>query len=183
MSKKKDGANATPLVRFQRGMLLPADQVARLEALRALEDDITAQHKEAAARGYAEGLRRAATDSVGILVAADAAARQRVEQARDDVLALALRLAERILGQAVTAQPEALERLLRELLEGLPDGDTVEVIVGSKAFEVLSEGLLAVRLQCDEAAPPWSLRMLSIAGQVDAGFETQLANVERQLRR
>lgn len=183
MIKKKHDVDATPLVRFQRGMILPADQVARLEAFRALEAELSAQRESAEARGYADGLRQGLEDSFEVLREAEASARRRVEDSRGDILALALKLAERILGQFVSIQPEVLERLLSELLEGLPDRDTVEILAGPKAFEVLSGGELGPRIQQDDEAAPWSLRLMSKAGVVDAGFETQLANIERQLKR
>ncbi len=165
---------------------------------------------EARERGYAEGLAQAAAEAsadggADVDHGDDAELRELVERvgdelsaareslmagARRDVLDLAIRLAERIVGRVAARDVEAARDNLAKALE-LASPGAARVYVNPSQLDQLRDGcgdLLDslgrdrdVRFEADPAISPGGVRVEAGEGEIDATIETQLDNIAEAL--
>lgn len=150
---------------------------AMLEATAARRDEIVAAGKqEGYTAGYAEWdlhLRQAA-DAKG----------EMLKRAEAEVVELAIKVAEKIIGQELTVNPTAIVSLVSEALESVKREREVNILVNPKHYAevkkqmaVFTERLGTNRLiQIFESAdvPPGGCRIESELGKINADLKTQI---------
>jgi flagellar assembly protein FliH len=106
-------------------------------------------------------------------------------EAEQDVVALALAVARRILHRELTVAPEALLGLVKAAFDKMESREIHRVRVArsdAAAVRQFFERMGApqrVEVMADPALAPGSVRVESGAGTLDASVETQLAEIER----
>jgi flagellar biosynthesis/type III secretory pathway protein FliH len=149
--------------------------------------------REAARReGYAAGRAEAAAEMAAVLLRARAEASRLIVGARPAALAIAGKMAERIVGRAVVLDPGVMADIAAEALAAChtPSG-AVRVRVHPAdlaAVEArrarLAGGLpegAALELAADEAVQRYGCVVETPVGRVDARLDTQIAALERVL--
>jgi len=167
-----------------------------LDAARAEADGIRAGARSAreAARieGFEEGRNAARAEAVEILVAARADAEQVRADARDMAVALAVRMAEKIVGRVVELAPAILADIAAQALAAsrARDGvitvrvhpaDLAAVAVARPGLTDRLAGRAELRLISDETVGRFGCVVESRAGRLDGRLMTQLAALERAL--
>jgi type III secretion system HrpE/YscL family protein len=155
-----------------------------LQAAQAQREAVLAEARE---QGRQEGLAQVAEQ----LVRAKLQAAALVQQSEPDAVALALRIAERVLGRDVEREPALLVDLCATALEQLRSARAVVLRVHPSALPVLRErkpellGRLArgvdVTLKEDPGVQPLGCVLQTEFGTVDAQLSTQLEMLERVL--
>jgi flagellar biosynthesis/type III secretory pathway protein FliH len=163
---------------------------AEAEALRAEAGAVReSARREGFEAGRAEGLANALAEGAAALTAAREEAARLVEASRPMALALASKMAEKIVGRAVSLQPETMAEIAAEALAACRPG------AGSARVRVHPDDLAAVeasRGALAERAPTATLEIVgdetvgrhgcvieTPRGIVDARLATQLAALER----
>ena len=150
---------------------------AMLRATEARRDEIVAAgRREGYTQGYAEWdlyLRQAAEAKAEML-----------KRAESEVVELAIKVAEKIVGQELTSNPAAIVSLVSEALESVKREREVNILVNPKHYPevkkhmaVFAERLGANRLiQVFESAdvPPGGCRIESELGKINADLKTQI---------
>lgn len=173
----------------------------------ACEQGMAQGLEQGRAQGYAEGLRQGLGESAtrdqaqfdemtqlaGKIVAELSAARDELlHQARRQMLAFAMELAQKIVGQIASADVSAAQANLEKALKLAQHGGEVLVRVNLGQLDELrstcrdllaamSAGGTHIRLEGDEHIGPGGVRLLSRCGEIDATIETQLHNVAASL--
>jgi len=176
------------------------DEARRIvEAAQARARDIVEEAQQAAAdlrrqaheEGWAEGL--AEWQSRVLEVAGEA--RRAVEEARPQLVALALRVAEKILRRRLDEQPDAIVPMVEEALEaarGYRGGHLVVRVnpADAPALEGFRQRLLerdgrwkSLEIAAVEGMARGGCRIETDFGTIDASVETQLAAMEQLLLR
>ncbi len=155
-----------------------------LEAARAEREAVLAEARE---QGRQEGLAQVSEQ----LVRARLQAAALLQQSEPEALALALRIAERVLGRDVEREPALLVDLCATALEQLRSARSVVLRVHPTALPALRERqpeLLArlargvdVTLKEDPEVQPAGCILQTELGTVDAQLSTQLQMLERVL--
>jgi type III secretion system HrpE/YscL family protein len=165
---------------------------ARAEARRIL-DSAQEAHTESVRHGFEEGYTRGVEQWVAAIETARESVRKAIEDSRDQVARLALRVAEKILRQKLETTPEALVPVVDEALRSLQSQPQTRVVVRvhpddqavleARKGRWLSRfpGLESLSVVADEELPAGSCRIESDFGTVDATIETQLRVIERHL--
>lgn len=184
--------------------VLPREVIAAsFEARRLLEEAeargaaIVAAAEEERARavrqGFEEGYESGAARWAAAARAARESVREAMERSREDVLRLALRVAEKILRQRVEASPESMLPMIDEALRSLQAQQQLRVVLRvNPADRALLEGRRArwldhfpavatLTVVPDEGLSRGGCRIESEHGTVDATIETQIRVVERHL--
>ena len=185
------------------GRLVPAatltardDAAALVAAARAEAAAIRAQavaaRDEAVREGHEQGRARAAAEIASLLVEARAQAERLREASTPTAIALAVKMAEQIVGRAVTLAPEVMADIAGAALAACrPRGDWVRVRVhpdDAAAVTARRDALAAraprgaaLEIVADEAVGRAGCVIETAVCRVDARLETQLAALERAL--
>jgi flagellar biosynthesis/type III secretory pathway protein FliH len=185
------------------GRVIPAaeiaardDAAARVATARAEADAIRAQavaaRDEAIRQGRAEGRAEGAAEIAALIAAARAEADRVREASTPTAIALAVKMAEQIVGRAVTLAPELMADIAGAALDACrPRGDWVRVRVhpdDAPAVTARRDALAArapqgaaLEIVADEAIERFGCVIETAVGRVDARLETQLAALERAL--
>jgi flagellar assembly protein FliH len=112
--------------------------------------------------------------------------RQRLRhEAEQEIVALALAIARRVLHRELTIEPEAVLGLLKAALERLDIRELHRIRVHPETALILEKHLermgipRRVELIADAALEPGALILEASSGSLDASVETQLAEIER----
>jgi len=142
---------------------------------------------EARVRGYEEGHR----EWMQRLLELNAAQARQLEESRTQLLALSIKLAEKILGRELATRPDALGDLVLEAMRGLPpQSGRVRIRVRPADLEALraqrprfaeSIGHDEIEWVEDSAIETGGCVIESEVGIVDARLETQLRVLEQLL--
>jgi len=159
---------------------------------RSLEARLSASRAEGLADGLMAGAARARED-VASLVSALAEARRQIDGSRDEMLdacvvsvaRLAVKIAEKILGEKLRTDPETMKALVSSALApmrgcgpievSLNTGDVARCEAAGVALHV-AEGMTIVP---DESIPEGGCRVRTEWGGVDGGVSEQLRRVEQ----
>jgi type III secretion protein L len=173
-----------------------AEAAALLVAARADAEAIRAQARDARDEAVREGrdLARAeaAAEMAAVLAAARAEAARQRQASASDAIAIAVKMAEQIVGRAVTLTPAVMAEIAAAALESCrPRGDWVRVrvhpedvaAVTSRRRELAARAPKAAALDvvADETVGRYGCVVETALGRVDARLETQLAALERAL--
>ncbi len=161
---------------------------AEAEALRADAERVReAARQEGLEAGRADGMAEAAV----ALAAARAEAARLFDAAAPTTIALASKMAERIVGRAVTLAPELMGDIVGEALSAcrpgattvrlrIHPGDLAAVEARRAAIEARAPAA-ALELVADEAVGRYGCVLETPIGRVDARLDTQLSALERAL--
>ena len=177
-------------------LLIDEAELARLR-LQAQETGQT----EGYALGYAQGqtdghaaglaaVQAQAEQLQALVLALPAALRMAESSVADDLLALALDIARQVLGQALTAEPQAILAVVHELLQAEPAlSGTPQLHLhpddAALVKEHLADDLKAAgwRLRADAHITRGGCRVLATGGEKDATLETRWERVAATLAR
>jgi flagellar assembly protein FliH len=193
----------------ERRGFVPLGGADRAEAFRALGTPSPAPVEEppppppepdprvaAYAAGVADARREAAADQdalarevAGVVHAVGAWRRELRTRYTETMVALALAVARRVVGEALDAQPERWVPIVADAIRRLVDREHVTVRVRPRLAACLREHAAAlvaddggaVRVVEDATLAVGACRVESRAGDVDCGLETQLAAVAEAL--
>ena len=169
---------------------------ALLAAARADADAIRARaaadRDEAMRQGHAQGRAEAAAEMAALLAEARAHAGRLREAATPAAIALATKMAEQIIGRAVTAAPEVMADIVGAALDACrPRGDWVRVrvhpddaaavIARRDALAGRAPPAAALEIVGDDSVGRHGCVIETAVGRVDARLETQLDALERAL--
>jgi flagellar biosynthesis/type III secretory pathway protein FliH len=172
------------------------DAAAVLAAARAEADAIRAQaaaaRDEAVRQGRAQGRAEGAAEIAALIAAARVQADRLRAASTPTAIALAVKMAEQIVGRAVTLAPELMADIAGAALDACrPRGDWVRVRVhpdDAAAVHARRDALAAhaprgaaVDVVADESVGRAGCVIETAVGRVDARLETQLAALERAL--
>lgn len=166
----------------------------RLEAQMAGEK---AGYQQGYTRGQAEGyaaamtaVREQAEHLRALTLALPTALRVAEREVADDLMALALDIAQQVLGQAITVEPQAILAVVRELLQAEPAlAGAPQLILhpddASLIKEHLPDDLQAAgwRIRADATTNRGGCRVLATSGERDATLETRWERVAAMLAR
>jgi flagellar assembly protein FliH len=156
----------------------------------------------ARSEGYAQGREHAAAEAAGAIAEAQAAlhgAAQALVAEREALadaterpaVELALRLAEKVVGAAVAADPELVVDAVRGALRVLVDRDRFTVLVNPADLEIVREGLAGVlaelggaehfEVQGERRVSRGGAVVRTAEGEVDASLEAKLQRAREVL--
>ena len=168
-----------------------------LEAAQKEAADIVAsaegQRAAAVEAGYRQGFGRAAAEWADTIRAARERVQGALEEARPQIVRLALKVAEKILRQRIEAAPEAIVPMIDEALRSFQGQNPMRLVIhvnpaDHSVLEARRQRWLdrqpligSLSIVADEAVSRGGCRLESDFGTVDATIETQLATIERHL--
>lgn len=173
----------------QARRILEAAQ-AQAEALRA---QAQAEYEETLQRGYQEGYEKGMAEWLRAIEQVHAGFMGVIEQAKPQIVRLALRVAEKILRQRLDLTPEAVVPMIDEALRSLRAQQNMRVIlrVHPDDRSILEPHrqrwmerlpwLGSLDIVVDEELPRGGCRIETDFGTVDASIETQIRVIERHL--
>jgi type III secretion protein L len=163
---------------------------ARSEA-DALRADAGAVREAARREGFEAGRADAVAEAAVALAAARTEAARLVAGAAPTTIALAAKMAEKIVGRAVALAPDTMAEIAREALAACRPGggavrmrihpDDLPAVEARRATLESSAPVAALELVADEAVGRHGCVIETPQGRVDARLETQLAALERAL--
>lgn len=181
-------------------VLSASEEAARLRAeAAAVLARATAEAAELRARaeragheaGFAAGREEGLAQVTALIAGAQAQARRIADEARGSAVVLGRRIAEKVIGRAVTVEPELMAQMAASALAASrARGGTIVVRVHPDdlaAVEAHRPRLAAalpaadLRLVTDPAVSPHGCIVDTPAGRLDARLETQLDALERAL--
>lgn len=195
---KRNGSGGPPSKVVPREVIAASAEARRLlEEAEARAAAIVASaegdREKAAREGFERGFEDGAARWAAATRAAQDGVRAAMERAREDVLRLALRVAEKILRQRVEAAPESMLPMIDEALRSLQAQQQLRVVLRVHPADrpLLEErrarwldhlpGIAALTVVPDEALDRGGCRIESEHGTVDATIGTQIRVVERHL--
>jgi type III secretion protein L len=173
-----------------------AEAATTLAAARAEAEAIRARAREAFDEAVRQGREQGRAEAAATLAAAIGEARSQATRAREAAapaaIALALKMAEQIVGRAVALAPDVMAEIAGAALDACrPRGDWVRVRVHPDDVAAVSarRDALAARapagaaldVVADAAVGRHGCVIETALGQVDARLDTQLAALERAL--
>jgi flagellar assembly protein FliH len=181
---------------FEPVLLIDEAELTRLR-LQAQETGKTEGYEQGYARGQTEGhaaglaaVQAQAEQLQALALTLPAALRMAESSVADELLALALDIARQVLGQALTADPQALLPLVHELLQAEPaltgapqlllHPDDAALVKEHLADELKSAGW---RIRVDAHITRGGCRALASSGERDASLETRWERVTATLAR
>lgn len=199
------GPRAAPADATQLTPLLPALLIDEVELLRlrtlARQTGEAEGHRQGyalgSAQGHAEGHAAAMADVLAqaghlraLTLALPAALRAAEHEVADDLLALALDIARQVLGQALTADPQCILNVVRELMQAEPVLTGAPQLVlhpddATLVKEHLSDDLTAAgwRIRTDADTQRGGCRVTAGSGERDATLEARWNRVTATLAR
>ncbi len=180
---------ATTLAARDEAAALLADARAQADAIRA---QAAAAREEAVRQGREQGRAEAAAELAALVADARVHASRLREASTPTAIALATKMAEQIIGRAVTLAPELMADIAGAALEACrPRGDWVRVRVHPDdgaavtarrdALSARAPRAAALEIVGDESVGRYGCVIETAVGRVDARLETQLAALERAL--
>ncbi len=183
---------------IDREVLAATEQARRvLEAAQAQAEALRAQaqtdYEEALRRGYQEGYEKGMAEWLRAVEQVHAGFTRVIEQAKPQIVRLALRVAEKILRQKLDLTPEAVVPMIDEALRSLRAQQNMRVILRVHPDDrpILESHrqrwmerlpwLGSLDIVVDEDLPRGGCRIETDFGTVDASVETQIRVVERHL--
>ncbi len=173
---------------------LEADQLlteARGEAERIVADAL-AESERLRQKAQAEGRERGLQAVSELLVGARAAAARARDGAEGELRALAVKIAEKILGRELALRPDAVTDVAVQALTHAGDPHDVLVRINPADLDAIERGkprlvervraARALTFRADEAVPRGGCIVETELGVVDARLSTQLEAIERALR-
>lgn len=181
---------------FEPVLLIDEAELARLR-LQAQETGETEGYEQGYARGKTEGhaaglaaVQAQAEQFRALALALPAALRMAESSVADDLLALAMDIARQVLGQALTAEPQAILAVVHELLQAEPaltgapqlllHPDDAALVKEHLADDLKSAGW---RIRADAHITRGGCRVLASSGEKDASLETRWERVTATLAR
>jgi type III secretion protein L len=190
----KAGSERTAKVTSLYDARLEAERIlaeARAEAQRIVAE-AESEAERARAQAVQEGRERGLAAVSELLVGARAVAARARQSAEADLRALAVKIAEKILGRELELQPNAVVDVAREAIRLIGEPHTVTLRAHPDDVEALERGrprLLerlrtsaALTIRADERIGRGGCIVESELGLVDARLSTQLEAIERALR-
>lgn len=186
------------------GRVVPAavvnatEEAARIRA--QAEDDAAAlrsgaEQEVSSARqaGFQEGREAGLAEVSALLLAARARAERELASSKDTAIALARRMAEKIVGRAIDLSPELMNQIVADALQAsrarsgklvlrVHPEDLASVEAGRPLWAAHVEAAVEVRLQPDATVEHGGCVVDTPSGRVDARLQTQLDALERALR-
>jgi type III secretion system HrpE/YscL family protein len=166
------------------------DAKRRAEAIVAGADAARAEAMEA---GRRQGFEHGAAQWAAAIKGARESVRAAMEEAKPQIVRMALRVAEKILRQKLEIRPDALVPMVDEALRSLQGQHPTRIVLRVHPADrgVLEQrrahwldrnpGIASINVVADEAFPRGGCRIESDFGMVDATLETQLRVIERHL--
>ena len=179
----------------------PAERL-KLEAERLLESAQARSkeiEEEAFDRGYETGMKAASRESSGYLTTLESICLQAAEEkeriikaAELEIANLSTRIAEKIIGEEVKADPEVVMNVAKRAIELATDREQIIVRVNPADLEMIrsrKEKLLAsvdgtkhIQAMADERVKRGGCVIETNSGNVDAKISSQLGQIEESLR-
>jgi type III secretion protein L len=194
---KRDGALAPSKVvksqtygaSIEAAQILDAARVQARKILESAEQERQAIIEAAREEGYEDGLRQ-----WNAAVAEANAARDRyLAESEPELIRLAVRIAQKIIGEELRTNPEAIVSIARECLEGLGRERSLTLRASSSDLEVMRRRIDVLReragpqrsieVVADAAVTPGGCIVESEYGIIDARLETQIRCMEEILLR
>lgn len=189
-------ASEPALEPFEQVLLIDEAELARLR-LEARKTGEAEGYEQGCARGQTEGhaaglaaVQAQAEQLRALAQALPAALRMAEASVADDLLALAMDIAKQVLGQALTADPQAILPLVHELLQAEPaltgspqlllHPDDAALVKEHLADDLKSAGW---RIRADAHITRGGCRVLATSGERDASLETRWERVTATLAR
>ncbi len=157
----------------------------------ALRADAVAVREAARREGFETGRADGVAEAAVALAAARSEAARLVAAAGPTAIALAAKMAEKIVGRAVALAPETMAEIAGEALAGCRAGagtvrvrihpDDLPAVEARRAALEARAPAAALELVADEAVGRHGCVIETPQGRVDARLETQLAALERAL--
>jgi type III secretion system HrpE/YscL family protein len=169
--------------------ILEEAQARAAAVVAAAEEEREAKLRQGFEQGYEEGAARWAA----AVRAAQSSVRAAMERGREEVLRLALRVAEKILRQRIDQAPESILPMIDEALRSLQGQQQLRVVLRAHPEDraVLEArrahwldhfpAIASLAVVPDEGVGRGGCRLESEHGSVDATIETQIRVVERHL--
>lgn len=158
----------------------------------ALAEGYQAGHAQGLSQG-SEAAEEAREAALGLVRQAGELRERAVEDARDELVEVALALARRIIRREVYADPVAVTDMVDEALDVLPRGTEVLVRAHPSSIVVLREhrgstvaagdGAYHLTYMSDESMEPGDFLFDTVYGQLDGRVEVQLARLAEEARR
>lgn len=181
---------------FEPVLLIDEAELARLR-LQAQETGKTQGYEQGYARGQTEGhaaglaaVQAQAEQLQALALALPAALRLAETSVADELLALAMDIARQVLGQALTAEPQAILAVVHELLQAEPALTGAPQILlhpddAALVKEHLADDLKGAgwRIRVDAHITRGGCRVLAGSGERDASLETRWERVTATLAR
>ncbi|MGM0555378.1 MAG: type III secretion system stator protein SctL [Myxococcota bacterium] len=155
--------------------------------LREAESEAERMREEAREQGAIDAQR----ESLELLGKAQEVYDNAVRDAESDLLDMAFRLAERIIGTALEFEPELVRALVRDVVKRARGGRRVVVYVHPSDAQTLMSsreelvellGGATLSIEGDESLTRGSCVLRTDAGDVDARLETRLEAIRRSIR-
>jgi flagellar assembly protein FliH len=195
---REEAASRTSGKVVEREVIAASGEAARiLEEAKAEAAEIVGAAQQARARaiqdGFKEGYERGAEQWQQAVWAARESIKVAVEQAKPQIVQLALRVAEKILRQKLDTTPEAMVTMVDEALRSLQGQNQMRVVLRvNPADQAVLElrrqrwmdrhpSITSLAIVADESFPRGGCRIESDFGTVDATLETQIGVIERHL--
>ncbi|KZZ82850.1 flagellar assembly protein FliH [Bacillus sp. SJS] len=166
------------------------------------EHEKMALEEEARQSGYQEGLAYGREDGYQQVSQAINQANQlvelsradyleKVESAEETIVALAVKMAEKIIGTYLNEQPDQMIDIVKQLLKEVKDYDEIKIFVHPERYEYVrsQKGELKqlltneqeLFLYMDDGLSPFDCFVETSFGRIDASVDTQLKQLEKQL--
>jgi type III secretion system HrpE/YscL family protein len=174
-----------------------AEAMRIIEGAQAKAREILAsaqQAREQAAKdGYEQGYAKGFEQWAKSVQSARASVKTAVEQAKPQIVGIALRVAEKILRQKLESRPDAMVPMIDDALRSLQGQGQMRVVLRVNPADqlVLEErrqrwldrlpSVTSITIVGDETFPRGGCRIESDFGMVDATIETQVRMIERHL--
>lgn len=185
---------------FELPQLIPPGGTAARDPIAEAMAEADAIRQRAYEEGYAAGVAegRASTQPAAeALVGAAQGLEQMSEHVADGLergaVALALRIAEQVIGAAVTVEPEHVLEAIRGALRRLADRERVQILVNPDDLDVVRAGIedvtaqlggiAAVDVQAERRVSRGGAIVRTGEGDVDASIETKLTKAREVLER
>jgi flagellar assembly protein FliH len=185
--------NAADIQRAAAELAQMMDTVARMRP--AIDNMADTLRSGAQQQGYAEGVHRAQAETQETLMQAIAALtaaqheRHAVAEQHEAALAeLALRIARKVIGEHLEADPAIVSRIVQDCIADLEPTTSIDVHVhpddlalvehDRAELERLVHGTGDVKITADTEIARGGCRIVSPVGEVDASIETRLAVLE-----
>jgi type III secretion protein L len=186
------------------GRVVPAsvvnatEEAARIRAqaeadAAALRSGAEREVEAARQAGFVEGREAGLAEVSALLLAARIRAEREVASKKDTAIALARRMAEKIVGRAIDLSPELMNQIVADALQAcrarsgklvlrVHPEDLASIEAGRPQWAARVESAVEVRLQPDATVEHGGCVVDTPSGRVDARLQTQLEALERALR-
>ncbi|MBS2968983.1 flagellar assembly protein FliH [Metabacillus sp. KIGAM252] len=116
---------------------------------------------------------------------------EKVESAEETVVALAVKMAEKIIASSLNEKPDQMNEIVKQLLKEVKDYDEIKIFVHPDRYEYVRSQKDELKqlltneqelfLYMDEGLSPFDCFVETSFGRIDASVDTQLKQLEKQL--